>query len=87
MVIVTITIQQKHRAWYVMSYRVELADGTIPDIPPPPKRMFISPKAASNYIGRTILSRLKLIRSTATGTDIVCHVTVQPPIENPKVVE
>ncbi len=56
-----IILQHKHHAWYVVAYDAELADGRpLPGMPPPPTRKFISQQAANNYVGRVVLSRVKV---------------------------
>jgi len=85
MVTVDIFLQQKRDVWQVVAYEYQCEDDrTILDLPPPPTRTFISQQAASNYIGRVVLSRLNLVRRDAIGTDVLCQVKVLPPSEKPR---
>lgn len=80
MVKITITLQRNRQAWHVLEYDVQFLYGHHAlSLDPPPARGFINEKAAANHIRRMVLSRLKLVRHNATGTDISCDVTIQPP--------
>ena len=78
MVTVNIVLQHTRHAWYVIAYHANFADGSHDPLPLPPTRMFITEKAAINYVRRVVLRRLNLVRKDATGTDIVSHVTIEP---------
>ena len=84
MVTVRILPQQKRHVWQVLAYKYNCEDGrTLPDLPPPPTRTFISQQAATYYIGRRVLRGLKMVQSDASGTDVLCHVKVLPRSETP----
>ncbi|HVG01381.1 MAG TPA: hypothetical protein VM842_00755, partial [Nitrospira sp.] len=73
-------LRQTSKAWYVVAYRADFADGSAPlDMPSVPTRKFVSQTAAANYVGRLALSRLQLARTDATGTDVIYDVRIQPP--------
>ena len=67
--------QKKQHVWVVTAYHIESNDAiTLPNLPPSPTRKFISPNAASKYVGRMVLSHLRQVRTDARGTDVLCHV-------------
>ena len=77
MVEVTITLQRKCQAWYVLVYEATFADGTPPITAVPDTRKFITQTAAVNHVKRMVLACLQNRCQHATGMDITCHVHVR----------
>lgn len=77
MVTVTISLQLKRHIWHVVTCEVDSRDEGQPlNLPEPHKRKFLSHEAASNYLTRLVLGRLKQQRADATKADVVCYVRV-----------
>ena len=71
MVPVSITLEQKEDAWYIVAYTAVLRDERhLTALPPPPVRKFTSQSAASNYVGRLVLHRLRGVNPDANGLAI-----------------
>ena len=80
MVTVSIILQQKERAWYIVAYTVVLGDERpLAPLPAAPGRKFTSQTAASNYVGRIVLQRLRGVKPDADGLEITWRVNVQTP--------
>ena len=71
MVTVSITLQLKRHTWHIVAYHIDSPQEDQPVVLPGPlKRKFLSPEAATSYIKRIVLGRLKLQRTEATGADL-----------------
>jgi hypothetical protein len=78
MVTVTISLQLKRHIWHVVTCEVDSGEESQPlSLPGPHKRKFLSPEAASNYLTRLVLGRLKQQRVDATKADVACYVRIE----------
>jgi hypothetical protein len=78
MITVGITLQVKLNTWHIVAYHIDSTQEDQPVVLPGPlKRQFLSPEAATSYIKRLVLGRLKLQRPDASDADVVCNVTVR----------
>ena len=77
MVTVSIVLEQKEHAWYIVAYAAVLADESpLAPLPAPPARKFPSQTAANNYVGRIVLQRLRGVKPDANGLAITWRVSV-----------
>ncbi len=82
MIKITITLRLKRQVWFVVACEVDSADGGQPlSLPPLLKRKFYSYEAATHYVKRIVLGRLKRLRPNAAGSDMTCYVNVLSPEE------
>lgn len=82
MIKVTITLQLKRQVWFVVACEVDSADGGQSlSLPPLLKRKFHSYEAATHYVKRMTLARLKRVEHDAAGSDMTCYVNVLSPEE------
>jgi hypothetical protein len=77
MVVVRVTLQMKRSTWHIEAYHIDSGQEQPVLLLGPLKRKFLSPEAATSYIKRIVLGRLKLQRPDATDADVACEVTVR----------
>ena len=76
MVTITITLEHRHHAWFVGECDIrEHTKSSL--LHPLPTRQFMSQLAATNYVKRMVLSRLKVDKHDATGADIACRMKLR----------
>jgi len=80
MVKVTVTLEYKHHAWYVVGCEIGESAKAF-GFYALPARKFMSEAAATNYVKRMVLSCLKANKNDATGADITCCVEIRKPEE------
>ena len=76
MVTITITLEHRHHAWFVVECEI-WEHATSSRLHPLPTRQFMSRLAATNYVKRLVLGRLKVVKHDATGADIACRVELR----------
>ena len=78
MVKVRITLRHTSEAWYIVSYQVDTLDtNTALELPSPPTRKFVSQTAAENYVGRIVLTHLRMVNMNVTGPEVTYDVCVR----------
>ena len=76
MVTIIITLEHRQHAWFVVE--CDITEHTKSSLLHPlPTRPFMSQLAATNYIKRIVLGRLKVVKHDATGADIACRVKLR----------